>query len=80
MTVGPLGVAVEVAGIEPASFGTEPGLLRAHPAIAFLSPSSYTGKPLTGSAAVGVPTDPAAGPAGGAFSLMPDTGSKALPG
>jgi len=41
-------LVVEVAGIEPASFGTKPGLLRAQPANEFLSPSSHTGKLLTG--------------------------------
>jgi hypothetical protein len=47
--------AVEVAGIEPASFGAEPGLLRAQPACAFLGPSSQTGKLLTGPVAVRFP-------------------------
>ena len=46
---------VEVAGIEPASFGAEPGLLRAQPACAFLGPSSQTGKLLTGPVAVRFP-------------------------
>jgi len=31
--------AVEVAGIEPASFGDEPGLLRAQPAALFSAPA-----------------------------------------
>jgi len=43
---------VEVAGIEPASFGTSPGLLRAQPALAFLSPGVHAGEPPTGSATV----------------------------
>jgi hypothetical protein len=30
---------VEVAGIEPASFGAEPGLLRAQPAVSFSAPA-----------------------------------------
>ena len=34
---------VEMAGIEPASFGTSPGLLRAQPALAFLSPGVPAG-------------------------------------
>jgi hypothetical protein len=36
-------VTVEVAGIEPASVGVEPGLLRAQPATAVLSPGDHTG-------------------------------------
>jgi hypothetical protein len=43
---------VEVAGIEPASFGTKAGLLRAQPACRFLSPTGPAGEPVTGSAAV----------------------------
>lgn len=35
---------VEVAGIEPASAGVDPGLLRAQPATAFLGPNDHTGK------------------------------------
>ena len=46
---------VEVAGIEPASFGAEPGLLRAQPTCAFLGPSSHAGKLLTGPVAVRFP-------------------------
>jgi len=38
------GVTVEVAGIEPASADVEPGLLRAQPAVAFLSPGAPTGR------------------------------------
>ena len=41
---------VEPAGIEPASISGLPGLLRAEPVIAFLSPDSPTGTPSTGSA------------------------------
>ncbi|MDQ1288610.1 MAG: site-specific recombinase, partial [Actinomycetota bacterium] len=36
---------VEVAGIEPASASVDPGLLRAQPATAFLSPGDRTGTP-----------------------------------
>ncbi len=46
---------VEVAGIEPASFGTSPGLLRAQPALAFLSPGVHAGESPTGSATVCCP-------------------------
>src|SRR5262249_35127980 len=46
---------VEVAGIEPASFGTSPGLLRAEPALAFLSPGVHAGKSPTGSVTVWCP-------------------------
>ena len=48
-------IVVEVAGIEPASFGTSPGLLRAQPALAFLSPGVPAGDSPTGSAAVRCP-------------------------
>src|ERR1022692_305194 len=41
---------LEVAGIEPASFSTSPGLLRAQPALAFLSPGVHAGESPTGSA------------------------------
>jgi hypothetical protein len=40
---------VEVAGIEPASVGEEPGLLRAQLAVVFLSPSDHASKSLPGS-------------------------------
>ena len=39
---------VEVAGIEPASFDDEPGLLRVQPAAVLLGPSDHAGKSLTG--------------------------------
>ncbi len=39
-----VGLLVEVAGIEPASAGGEPVLLRAQPAVAFLSPGDPTGR------------------------------------
>jgi len=42
-------VSVEVAGIEPASDGSAPGLLRVQPADEFLGPSDHAGKSLTGS-------------------------------
>ena len=48
-------VVVEVPGIEPGSFGAEPGLLRAQPTCAFLGPSSHAGKLLTGPVAVRFP-------------------------
>lgn len=41
---------VEPAGIEPASIGGLPGLLRAEPVFAFLGPGSLTGTLLTGPA------------------------------
>src|SRR5690606_10461330 len=40
---------VEVAGIEPASDGAEPGLLRVQSADEFLGPSDHADKSLTGS-------------------------------
>ena len=49
---------VEVAGIEPASFGTKTGLLRAQPAWRFLGPGAHAGVSPTGSAAVWFPCDP----------------------
>ena len=52
----PLGRSVEVAGIEPASFGDDPGLLRAQPACAFLGLSSHAGELLTGPVAVRFPS------------------------
>ena len=54
----PVGIGsqdVEVAGIEPASFGTSPGLLRAEPALVFLSPGVHAGESPTGSATVCCP-------------------------
>ena len=39
---------VEVAGVEPASFSTSPGLLRAQPALLFLSPGGHAGQPPSG--------------------------------
>jgi hypothetical protein len=46
---------VEVAGIEPASFGTSPGLLRAQPALAFSAPAVLQASRRPGSAAVRCP-------------------------
>jgi len=43
---------VEVAGIEPASFGTEPGLLRVQPASGLLGPDSHAGELSPGPVAV----------------------------
>ncbi len=42
-------LGVEVAGIEPASAGEEPGLLRVQPAVVFLGPSDRAGTSLPGS-------------------------------
>jgi hypothetical protein len=44
-----VGLEVEVAGIEPASVGEEPGLLRAQLAVVFLSLSDHASKSLPGS-------------------------------
>src|SRR6185437_10741804 len=49
---------VEVAGIEPASFSASPGLLRAQPALDFLSPGVHAGKSPTGSVTVWCPAQP----------------------
>ena len=46
------GTRVEVAGIEPASFSTSPGLLRAQPAADFLAPAVTQASRRPGSAAV----------------------------
>lgn len=48
-------VMVEVAGVEPASFGTSPGLLRAQPALLFSAPAVMQASRRTGSAAVRCP-------------------------
>jgi hypothetical protein len=56
---------VEVAGIEPASDGEGPGLLRAQPAMAVLSPGDHTGKsPSRAQSLFSVPSGPATGPSG----------------
>ena len=49
---------MEVAGIEPASFSTSPGLLRSAACCAFLSPGGHAGQPPTGSVAVWCPAHP----------------------
>jgi len=49
------GDLVEVAGIEPASFSTSPGLLRAQPALLFSAPAVMQASRRTGSAAVRCP-------------------------
>ena len=46
---------VEVAGIEPASFSTSPGLLRAQPAVDFSAPAVTQASRRPGSAAVKCP-------------------------
>jgi hypothetical protein len=66
---------VEVAGIEPASYGTVPGLLRAQSATEFLGPEeSRRQAPRRAQPLFDVPAGPVAGSAGEALSLMPDTG------
>jgi hypothetical protein len=58
-------MSVEVAGIEPASVGAEPGLLRAQSAVAFLSPGDHADEfAVPGSAAVQVPSEAAAASSG----------------
>jgi hypothetical protein len=52
------GDLVEVAGIEPASFGTSPGLLRAQPALLFSAPAVMQASRRAGSAAVRCPVQP----------------------
>ena len=71
---------VEVAGIEPASFSTSPGLLRAQLALLFSAPAITQARRRQAQPLLDVPPSPAAGSGGGSFSLMPDTGSKASPG
>jgi hypothetical protein len=56
---------VEVAGIEPASFGTEAGLLRAQPAVLFSAPAISQASRRRAQPLLGFPTGPAAGPVGG---------------
>jgi site-specific DNA recombinase len=56
---------VEVAGIEPASFGIEAGLLRAQPAVLFSAPAITQASRRRAQPLFGFPTGPAAGPAGG---------------
>jgi hypothetical protein len=56
---------VEVAGIEPASFGTSPGLLRAQPASFFSAPAVLQASRRRAQPLLDVPSSPAAGPDGG---------------
>ena len=72
--------SVEVAGIEPASFSTSPGLLRAQPASLFSAPGVLQAGPRRAQSLLDVPLSPATGPGGGSSSLMPDTGPEELPG
>jgi len=71
---------VEVAGIEPASFGTSPGLLRAQPASLFSAPAVLQAGHRRAQSLLDVPLSPATGLSGGSSLLMPDTGPEALPG
>ncbi len=71
---------VEVAGIEPASFGNESGLLRVQPAWRFLSPGTHAGKLPTGSAAVCFSYRPRDRACRWSLLTMPDPGSETLPG
>jgi hypothetical protein len=71
---------VEVAGIEPASFSTSPGLLRAQPALLFSAPAVLQASRRRAQSLLGVPLSPATGLSGGSSSLMPDTGPEELPG
>lgn len=71
---------VEVAGIEPASFGEGPGLLRVQPAWRFLSPGAHAGVSPTGSVAVGCPYRPRDRACRWSLLTMPDPGSETHPG
>ena len=59
------GDLVEVAGIEPASFGTSPGLLRAQPALLFSAPAVTQASHRRAQSLLGVPLSPATGLSGG---------------
>jgi hypothetical protein len=74
------GTRVEVAGIEPASFSTSPGLLRAQPAVLFSAPAVTQASCRRAQPLLVVPSSPAAGLNGRSSSLMPDTGPEELPG
>jgi len=52
---------VEVAGIEPASFSTSPGLLRAQLAVLFSAPAITQARRRQAQPLFDVPPDPAAG-------------------
>jgi len=71
---------VEVAGIEPASFSTSPGLLRVQPAVLFSAPAVTQASCRQAQSLFDVPASPATGLSGGSSSLMPDTGPEAFPG
>jgi len=58
-------VEVEVAGIEPASFSTSPGLLRAQPAVVFSAPAVTQASRRRAQSLLGVPLSPATGLSGG---------------
>jgi hypothetical protein len=70
---------VEVAGIEPASFGISSGLLRAQPASAFLGPGDHAGKSPTGSVTVGCSAGSRDRNQTWSSLTDADTGSRALP-
>src|SRR6476620_4327329 len=57
---------VEVAGIEPASFGIGPGLLRAQPAVGFSAPAVTQASCRRAQSLLGFPAVPATGTSGGA--------------
>lgn len=71
---------VEVAGIEPASFGDGSGLLRVQPAWRFLSPGAHAGVSPTGSVAVWCSYRPRDRIGRWSLLTMPDPGSETLPG
>jgi hypothetical protein len=71
---------VEVAGIEPASFSTSPGLLRVQPAVLFSAPAVTQASCRRAQSLLAVPSDPATGSGGRSSLLMPDTGPEELPG
>jgi hypothetical protein len=56
---------VEVAGIEPASFSTSPGLLRAQPALLFSAPAVTQASHRRAQSLLNVPISPATGLSGG---------------
>jgi MFS family permease len=66
LVVGRL-LGVEVAGIEPASFSTSPGLLRAQLALLFSAPAIMQARRRQAQPLFGVPPSPAAGSGGGSF-------------
>jgi predicted short-subunit dehydrogenase-like oxidoreductase (DUF2520 family) len=56
---------VEVAGIEPASFSTSPGLLRAQPAVFFSAPAVTQASRRRAQSLLDVPISPATELSGG---------------